>query len=153
MNAGSIMSTTKIVAPANATGRELVFYMDLGGFSAVPITDAAGRIMGIVSEKDLMQALVAGTALDKVTARNLMSGSVVTVEHDSPLEDMVRIFAGHNFHNLPVMKLGKLVGMVTRREVLRAAANAEVTTVKMVAPLIIWRKRPRRRRTIGPAAA
>jgi CBS domain-containing protein len=65
MNAGSIMSTTKIVAPANATGRELVFYMDLGGFSAVPITDAAGRIMGIVSEKDLMQALVAGTALDQ----------------------------------------------------------------------------------------
>jgi CBS domain-containing protein len=128
MRAYGIMTTAKIAASVKATARELSFYMTLGGFSGIPITEGNGQVVGIVSEQDLIQALNDGKPLDTTTAAELMTQDVISVAFDTPLEEILAIFATRHVLNLPVVEEGRLVGMVARGEVLRAATQAHLMT-------------------------
>jgi CBS domain-containing protein len=124
MKAFGIMTTAKIAASADATGRELAFYMALGNFRGIVITEDDGEILGIVSEQDLLNALNRGCDLASLRAEDMMTREVVTVEYDTALQDIIRIFAEHHVLNLPVVHEGKLIGVVERGEALRAATQA-----------------------------
>lgn len=128
MRAFGIMTTAKIAASPEATGTELAFYMSMGRFSGVVITEDDGRILGIVSEQDLLKALNDRGSLEQVTAGDMMTLDVLTVDFDTPLEDIVEIFAERHVLNLPVVQDGRLIGVVERGEALRAATQANAVT-------------------------
>ncbi|MES1940230.1 transcriptional regulator [Salinisphaera sp. T5B8] len=92
------------------------------GVSGAPVTDRLGNIIGFLSEKDVMGiALEAGYYADTAgTIERLMSKKVVTVDAEDSIVSAARIFRDSSMKTLPVMLNGRLAGMLTRRDVLRA---------------------------------
>lgn len=90
--------------------------------SGAPVTDRLGNIVGFLSEKDLLGiALEAGYHADAAgTIEALMSKKVVTVDAEDSIVSAARILRDASTETLPVMLQGRLAGMITRQDVLRA---------------------------------
>ncbi|MCP1913866.1 CBS domain-containing protein [Bradyrhizobium elkanii] len=113
--------------------------------SGLPVVGSAGRLVGILSESDLLRRSEIGTqrrrsrwlqfllgpgyaAADFVHERGrkvgeIMSCDPVTVTEEAPLPDLVDLMEKMGVKRLPVMREGRLVGLVTRADLLRAVAS------------------------------
>jgi acetoin utilization protein AcuB len=99
---------------------------------ALPVTDSEGQLVGIVTEKDLLDIspiAVLGVhtisdLLSAIAVEEAMTRRVITVQEDYPLEDAARILIDHKIRSLPVMRGDQLVGMVTWIDILRTMMDA-----------------------------
>ncbi len=88
-----------------------------------------GKMVGIISEKDLLNASPSPVSslsvwemnylLSKVTVKHVMTKKVKTVEVDTPIEEAARIMADNKFGGLPVIRSGKVVGMITETDLFK----------------------------------
>ncbi len=92
------------------------------GISGAPVVDHFGNISGILSEKDCLQvALKAGYHGEwGGVVADFMSPSVVTVEADTSILAVAKMFLEAPFKRYPVVSDNRLVGQISRRDVLRA---------------------------------
>jgi CBS domain-containing protein len=89
-----------------------------GGFSGMPVVDGEQRVIGFVSEIDLMTALLNGR--DSMTpASELMSTPVVSVDEFETTDEVMRILRARSIHHLPVVRQERLVGIITPADVVR----------------------------------
>ena len=121
MNAIDIMNRPVLAAATSTSARDLAIQMLMGGFSGIPITERDGALVGIVSELDIIRALRAGKTLDTITAAEIMTAAVITVNTDATVEEIMEIMDTKQVVRVPVLEEGKLVGVVSRPDVLRAA--------------------------------
>lgn len=117
--AGDIMTRPVVAASRTTTIRDLAIQMFLGGFSGMPITERDGSIVGLVSEFDVIRAIQGGLSASTTLAEAVMTRDVVTVDVDTPLMEVVEILERERFLRVPVTERGKLVGVVSRPDVLR----------------------------------
>ena len=92
----------------------------------LPVTDRWKHLIGIVSEKDLLHAEPSdATSLDvwevhyllgKITVAEVMTHDVITITEDTPIEEAARIMADNKIGGLPVLREGKLVGIITETD-------------------------------------
>lgn len=109
----------------NDPGVMLAQEMTDGNFGSVPIVDQDHRVVGIVSEYDLLKALMEGKVLTEVTAGELMTSNPITVAPDTPAMDVIKILEDKHFIRLPVVDAeGKLLGIVARRNILQGYLKA-----------------------------
>lgn len=99
------------------------------GIGAVVVTDGAGGIAGILSERDIMRALArhAGAAFDQPVSA-VMTAKVTTCTRKTSIEEVMDIMTEGRFRHLPVCEDGKLVGLVSIGDVVKrriAAVEAE----------------------------
>ncbi|MDP2623233.1 MAG: CBS domain-containing protein [Actinomycetota bacterium] len=145
MLAKDIMTTNVVTVTPDARVREIAQLLLKRHVSAVPVVDAENRVVGIVSEGDLMRrpetgterhrswwlTLVAGSedlARDYakahgVRAADVMSGNVVTVTEDTPVGTIARLLEERHIKRVPVLRNDKLVGIVSRADLLRGLAS------------------------------
>ena len=88
--------------------------------SGAPVIDNIGNLLGIITEKDCMAiALSAGYHGERGgKVSDFMSTEVVTVDADTPVIEIAEHFATRHFRRLPVLESGRVVGIVSRRDVL-----------------------------------
>jgi CBS domain-containing protein len=129
MIASDIMNTPIVAASATASAREIALYMLLGGFSGVPIAQSDGSLVGIVTELDLIRALRAGKTLDHTSAGEIMTRDVVTVDATASAEEIMEILDSERILRVPVMKNGKMIGVVSRPDLLRAFVEPQFMRV------------------------
>ena len=99
--------------------------MSEGGFGSVPILATDGKLVGIVSEYDLLKAIEAGKELAKVTAGEIMVKDPVTVSRNTPAMEIIRLLQERHFIRTPVVDAdGKLVGVVSRRDLIQGFLRA-----------------------------
>ena len=88
---------------------------------AVVVTDADGKLAGIVSERDVVKGLAwGGEEIHQMLARAIMSRNVVTATPDTTVEEAMTIMDRGYFRHLPVLDDGKLIGIVSVRDTVRA---------------------------------
>ncbi len=102
--------------PAEATLEEARRRVLSGGHGAYPVLDAAGGCLGIVSRSDLL----ASEATGDEPISSLASRDVVTVDPADTVLEALRRIVDEGVEHLPVMRDGRLVGICTRTDVLRA---------------------------------
>jgi acetoin utilization protein AcuB len=95
----------------------------------LPVTDPRGRLIGIVSERDLLHASPSEATslsiweinylLSKITVERVMARDPVTVTEDTPVEEAARIMADRQVGGLPVMRGGEIVGMITETDLFK----------------------------------
>jgi acetoin utilization protein AcuB len=92
----------------------------------LPVINRWNRLIGIVSEKDLLHAKPSdATSLDvwevhyllsKITVTEVMTRDVITITEDTPIEEAARIMADNKIGGLPVLRDGNLVGIITETD-------------------------------------
>ncbi len=129
------MTTSVVAVRKDASFKEMAAMLRSRRISAFPVLDDAGRVIGVVSEGDLLvkEAVQAdGTSVfaalrhlkedDKatgVTAGDLMTGPAVTIGPDAPVEEAARVMYDRRVKRLPVVNAaGRLLGIVSRVDVL-----------------------------------
>lgn len=96
--------------------------------SGVPVVDAAGTLVGILSERDCLRVIAVGEykGEDQEGIRSVaefMNPPTYTVSPDVGIYSLADFFLTHHFRRLPVLVDGKLVGLVCRRDVLAGICN------------------------------
>ena len=100
------------------------------GFGSVPIVDHDQRLLGIVSEFDLLHAIKEKKSLSGVLARDVMTPAPFTVRPETPAMDIIDRLEGKHLIRMPVVnEEGKLLGVVARRDVLLGYLKATKQTV------------------------
>jgi len=94
-----------------------------------PVVDDDGKLVGIVSDKDLLYAAPSpATSLSiyelhylysRITISQVMTRDVVTVQEDDPIEEAARVMVDNKIGGLPVMREGKLVGIITETDIFK----------------------------------
>jgi CBS domain-containing protein len=120
MKAQDVMNQPVVAGARSTTVRDVAIQMLMGGYSGMPITESDGTIVGIVTELDILRALREKLPLETTTSEQIMTKEVVSVGVDTPLDEVMEILVTRKFVRVPVTDDGKLVGVVSRPDVLRA---------------------------------
>ena len=100
--------------------------------SGAPVVNNEGEIIGIITEKDCLRVIYDEKYHNlfpnqgKVT--NYMSKKVVTVDYNIKINELASLFMKSNFRRYPVLKNGKMVGLISRRDVLKACKKIKKTS-------------------------
>ena len=121
MKASDIMRRPVVAATPTATARDVAIQLLMGEFSGVPVAQSDGSVVGVVTELDLIRAVLrAGKALETTLAQDIMTRDVTVVNAETPLEEIMKVLEEKNIIRVPVTDKGKLVGVISRSDVLRA---------------------------------
>jgi acetoin utilization protein AcuB len=95
----------------------------------LPVVDAQGRLVGIVSERDLLHAAPSDVTslsiweindlVSRITIDKVMSREVVTIDEDTPIEEAARIMVDRKIGGLPVVRGGHMVGIITETDLFK----------------------------------
>ncbi len=85
--------------------------------SGVPVIDKKDKLIGFISERDIIAAVNRNGFLKK-RVKNIMNKKVKSVKENMFTEEITRIFTDRPFRYLPVIRAGKVVGIVSRKEVI-----------------------------------
>ena len=117
LRAVDVMSREIRSLPPSSTMREAGELMARWGHGGVPITEN-GVLVGLVTRKDVDKAIRHGLAHAPVTG--FMNRDSITVTPATDVSELEQLMAGRGIGRLPVLEAGRLVGIVTRKDVLRA---------------------------------
>lgn len=92
--------------------------------TGAPVVDSAVQVVGILTEKECLKLLAMGTDGNRSTGTvsDFMQKNVVTIPPDMNIYYAAGLLLNHNFRRLPVVAGGKLVGAITRFDILRAVS-------------------------------
>jgi CBS domain-containing protein len=144
MNAADVMTTRVITVFPDTGVREVARILHTNRISAVPVVDAEDRILGMLSEGDLVRRAKSGpdgggpwwlppfadehaptggpAALGRLTARDVMTREVFRVREDTPLEEVATLLERHRIKRVPVERDGKIAGIVSRANLIHGLA-------------------------------
>jgi CBS domain-containing protein len=86
--------------------------------SGLPVVDPAGKLVGIITEHDIMNFTFSGDAAD-TRVEEAMTREVRTSTADTPVEEIVNACASHRIRRMPIVDGDRVVGIISRRDVLR----------------------------------
>jgi len=94
--------------------------------SAAPVVDESGALIGILTEKDCMKVALNAAYHSEYggIVADYMTASVVSVHPDDGIVALAERFLGERYHRYPVVENGRLVGVISRRDVVRALGEA-----------------------------
>ncbi|WP_446209984.1 CBS domain-containing protein [Micromonospora sp. IBSANI012] len=141
---GDVMTRDVATVGEETPYRDIVDVLIRRGISAVPVVDGFRRVLGVVSEADLLHKVeragnpderrvfegrrrrVAREKADALVAKELMTAPAVTTYPESPLPAAARLMDREDVKRLPVLDdLGRLVGIVTRGDLLRVHLRSD----------------------------
>jgi len=145
MNAKDVMTPSVISVPPDGSISAAAHLMLQNKISGLPVIDGSGKLVGIVTEGDFLRRSEIGTQRQRArwieffigpgrladeysrsSSRNIgdvMTHDVHTVDPDASLEQIVRMMERYHVKRVPVVEGGKVVGIVTRANLLRALAS------------------------------
>jgi CBS domain-containing protein len=123
------MTSPAITVTAGTGLKEVAALLVERGINAVPVVDTGDRLIGIVSEADLLSLesglVPSAGGVPPHTAREVMSQSVYTLAEDTEAAAAARMMLRHRLKSVPVVAGERVVGMVTRRDLLRLIARSD----------------------------
>jgi CBS domain-containing protein len=99
-------------------GSTLASLMTRRNFGSLPVVESDGILVGIVTEYDLLQAMIEGRDLRNILATEIMSAHPVSVTEDQTLAQVADLFQDRYITRVPVVRNKKLVGILARRDLL-----------------------------------
>jgi acetoin utilization protein AcuB len=128
------MSRGAATIHADALARGAAEMMRTRRIRHLPVVDRDGGLVGIVTDRDVRQVLFApaiqarardlADALKTVTVQDVMTRAVLTVQPETPLRDAARLMHERKVGALPVVSGGRIVGILSETDVLKAFAQA-----------------------------
>lgn len=103
------------------TAAEVVQVLSEKGIGAVLVVDQANRLLGIISERDIVRSLHAnGARTLEMTANDLMTRSLYTASPKTTINEAMRQMTARRFRHVPILEDGELAGLVSIGDVVKA---------------------------------
>ena len=147
MNAADMMTSPVVTIGPEASVRDAAWTLLTHRISAMPVLDGQGRLVGILSEGDLLRRAETGTyrrrswwgmfgvgseqlAAEFVKSHgrkvaDVMSRNVITAREDTPVPEIARLMETHGIKRVPIVADGKLLGIVSRADFLIALTGVQ----------------------------
>ncbi len=142
MKAKDVMTTRVVAVMADTTVADLANRLLQHRVSAAPVVDSDGKLVGIVSEGDLLRHVASERtprswwlrlfdedteAKDYIKAhgrhvRDVMTRNVISVAEDTPVADVAELLETRHIKRVPVVRAGKVVGIVSRANLIHGLA-------------------------------
>jgi len=149
MRAIDVMTTSVVFAHPHMTVREAAQILAEKNVSGMPVVDDKGELLGMISEGDLLHRAEIGTGAGKRAwwleflastrelaheyvrehshrVTDLMTKEVVVVDEDTPVADIAELLERHRIKRVPVVKNGRVTGLVSRANLIRALASIAI---------------------------
>ena len=115
MIAKDIMTRDIIMVSPTMKVKDLALTLIKNQISGAPVAAKNGKILGVVSEADIL-------AKKGKDVKAIMSNKVISVNEDAAVEEIARLMTTHSIKRLPVMNGAKIVGIVSRADIVSAIA-------------------------------
>ena len=145
MRSRELMSTSVVTVRPEATLKEVMEQMAAHRVSGVPVVDQSGRLVGIISEADILakleygekgrgllglldhlaQAVGADRKLQAHTAAELMTTTVITAGPGASFRELLHLMTIHDINRIPIVEGGRVIGIVTRADILLMMARPD----------------------------
>jgi len=154
LDAAAIMTRTVVTVGPDDTVAVVARVLTDRGVSALPVVAPDGALLGMISEGDLMRPfgeksalrrdwwlnmIAEGTdlsqefldyiRLDRHRARDLMTPTVITAPDTASIGELADLLSQHRIKRVPILRAGKLVGIVSRADIVRALAHGDAVAV------------------------
>jgi len=124
MIASDIMTRKVVTISPTASAQEAAQLLDQFRISGLPVVDASNNLIGIVTEADIISKVNRHGLLDRngLLVADIMSRAVTTVSEETPVGDIATLLTERKIKRVPVMRQGRLVGIVSRGDIVHAVA-------------------------------
>ncbi len=129
LKAKEVMNPKVTAATRRAVGRDLALQLMAGAYSGLPVVERGGEVIGVVTELDLLRAALEGKNLHTTTAEELMGLPALCVDEETTVEEVIKHMLANHFLRVPVVRKGKLVGVISRSDILGHLIEPEFVTV------------------------
>lgn len=133
MQVSEHMTQRVITALPDMPIQEALNLMREKGIRRLPVVNSKGRLRGIVSDRDLLHASPSDATslsvwelnylLSRVTLRDVMTKTVITLKRDTPVEEAARIMVEKKIHGMPVMDGDNVVGIITETDLFKVLVD------------------------------
>ena len=148
LTAADIMTRDVVTVPPHTSIRYVAKLLAGGRISGLPVMEESGRLVGMVSEGDLLTwdaspaerrtwwldmlaegfdiapDYIEAVQAEREKVRNVMTRNIISVSESTPVKEIARLMTDKKVNRLPVLRDGKLVGIVARANLVRALARS-----------------------------
>jgi CBS domain-containing protein len=125
VKAAKLMRRPVVAATPRASVRDVAMQLVANGFSGMPVAERDGTVIGVITEADILRALTEGKPLETLAAEDIMTKNVITVDLETPMMDVMKMLQDHHILRVPVADRGKLVGVISRIDLIRTVLEPE----------------------------
>jgi CBS domain-containing protein len=124
-NLGELMTGAVVaVAPEDTLGEAAERMAEHGVGSSIVLD--GGRLIGILTERDLLKAVAGRVHTSEARVREWMTGDPITASESTSVEEAMRTMLEQGFRHLPVVEGGRPIGVVSLRELMRSEMQIDV---------------------------
>ncbi|MEH6823572.1 MAG: CBS domain-containing protein [Motiliproteus sp.] len=128
LKAADVMMRPVVSAKRQASARDIALQLLNGLYSGMPITEEGGKVVGVVTELDLINAALEGKELTKLSAEDIMNKEAISVDVETPVTEIINIMKEKGIIRLPVTEEERLVGIIARCDILKSLIEPEFVT-------------------------
>lgn len=118
LTVGQLMEDAVTRCTSRTDALTIAHMMTHRNFGSLPVVEEDGTLVGVVTDYDLLQAMIEGRDLRKVMATEIMSAHPVSVMEEQTLVQVADLFQDRYLTRVPVVRNKKLVGILARRDLL-----------------------------------
>jgi predicted transcriptional regulator len=122
MIARDIMTRKVYTIFPEASVQEVAQLLSRKSISGVPVIDKDGKIIGIVTEADI----IGKVNRENLRVADIMSPEIIVVDEETPVGEIAMLLTERKIKRVPVMQNGKLVGIVCRADIVQAVAQGHL---------------------------
>ncbi len=122
LKARDVMTREVITITPDAGLAETIERLVNNKISGMPVCDPDGRVVGMISERDILNFIFSGN-LHHTTVYEAMSTDIVSFPPDAPLDAICLRMGERQIRRVPIIENGKLVGIVSRRSIIRTVLS------------------------------
>lgn len=124
LTADLLMEDTVVTCGPQAAAVSVALRLCDGNFGSIPVVDEERRLLGLVTEFDLLKVMEQDKDLRKVPVADIMTRDVMTTTENTSFSELIDLMQRHHLIRVPVIRDGKLVGIVARRDILHGYLTA-----------------------------
>ena len=121
----SIMTIEVITVKADTPIYEALYLLTRNKISGIPVVDEDEKVIGVLSEKDVLTILFDKNLEVRSTVEDYMSRDIICFTEDDSAIDVCKFFIRSNIRRVPITKDNKLVGIVSRADIIPLILEAK----------------------------
>ncbi len=122
MIASDIMTRKVCTIHPDASAQEAAQLLDRMRISGLPVVNAESKIIGIITEADIISKV----NKEGLLVRDIMSNDVITIDEETPVNEIAMLLTERKIKRVPVIGNDKLVGIVSRGDIVHAVAQGHL---------------------------